>query len=144
MKLSLFTSKITNMLVYIGLGASCSTSNFLMAQIWNASDTVGGKQKEERKSIVLIFFFLYNLFFGFLSAYNYTREKRANAVLGFGIIYLLYNFFKIMAIIGKILVPKNRDSGVQSKIINNIKNELGRVDDNDLRSEEKSLKKRDE
>ena len=46
-----------------------------------------------------------------------------------------------MAIIGKILVPKNRDSGVQSKIINNIKNELGRVDDNDLRSEEKSLKK---
>jgi len=142
MKLSLFTSKITNMLVYIGLGASCSTSNFLMAQIWNASDTVGGKQKEERKSIVLIFFFLYNLFFGFLSAYNYTRKKRANAVLGFGIIYLLYNFFKIIAIIGKILVPKNRyDSSMQSKIINNIRNELGKADDNDMRSEEKSLKK---
>ena len=142
MKLSLFTSKITNMLVYIGLGASCSTSNFLMAQLWNASDTVGGKQKEERKSVVLIFFFLYNLFFGFLSAYNYTREKRANAVLGFGIIYLLYNFFKIMAIIGKILAPKNRhDSNMQSKIVNNIKSELGKSDDIDMRSEEKSLKK---
>ena len=142
MNLSFFTSKITNMLAYIGLGASCSTSNFLMAQIWNASDTVGGRQKEERKSIVLIFFFLYNLFFGFLSAYNYNRKKRANSVLGFGVIYLLYNFFKIIAVIGKILAPKNRyDSNTVSKIINNIRSEFGKGDDNDMRSEEKFLKK---
>jgi hypothetical protein len=142
MKLSLFTSKITNMLVYIGLGASCSTSNFLMAQLWNASDTVGGKQKEERKSVVLIFFFLYNLFFGFLGVYNYNRERKAKCVMGLGIMFLIYNFFRCMAIIARILGRKNGiDPNIHLKIISRIRDELEKGEFNDIRSEEKSLKK---
>ena len=138
---NLFFPNILNMLTYIGLGASCSTSNFLIAEIWNAPDTAGGNQMEERKSITLIFFFLYNLFFGFLSVYNYTRRKRANCVMGLGIMFLIYNFIKIMAIIGNILGRKNLDSNSYSKIIDRIKNDLGKGGDNDLRSEEKNLKK---
>ena len=141
-KFNLITSKIVNLLTYIGLGASCSTSNFLMAKIWNASDTAGGIQTEERKSILLIVFFLYNLFFGFLTAYNYTRKRRANSVMGLGIIFLIYNFMRTLAIIGKILGGKNGiDSSLYPKIIDRIRNDLGKGEDNDLRSEEKSLKK---
>ena len=141
-KFGLISSKILNMLTYIGLGASCSSSNFLMAEIWNASDTAGGSVLEERKSITLILFFLYNLFFGFLTAFNYTRKKRANSVMGLGIIFLIYNFFKIMAIVCKILGGKNGiDSSLYAKTVNNIRFELGKGEENDLRSEEKSLKK---
>ena len=115
---STITSKFVNLLTYIGLGASCSSSNFLIAQIWNASDTSGGNQLEERKSIVLIIFFLYNLFFGFLTAYNYTRRRRANCVMGLGILFLIYNFMRTLAIIGKIIGGKNSiDSTLYSKII---------------------------
>ena len=140
-KNGLFASNILNMLTYICLGASCSTSNFLMAEIWNAPDTAGGNQIEERKSITLILFFLYNLFFGFLAAYNSTRRKRANCVMGFGIMFLIYNFIKIMAIICKILGKNGIETSLYSKIIDRIKNDLGKGEDNDLRSEEKSLKK---
>ena len=142
LKIGLISSKILNMLTYIVLGASCSSSNFLIAQIWNASDTAGGNNLEERKSVTLILFFLYNLFFGFLTAFNYTREKRANSVMGLGIIFLIYNFVRIMAIVCKILSGKNGiDSTLYAKTVDKIKNDLGKGEDNDLRSEEKSLKK---
>ena len=142
LKVGLISSKILNMLTYIVLGASCSSSNFLIAQIWNASDTAGGNNLEERKSITLILFFLYNLFFGFLTAFNYTREKRANSVMGLGIIFLIYNFVRIMAIVCKILSGKNGiDSTLYAKTVDKIRNDLGKGEDNDLRSEEKSLKK---
>ena len=142
LKVGLISSKILNMLTYIILGASCSSSNFLIAQIWNASDTAGGNNLEERKSVTLILFFLYNLFFGFLTAFNYTREKRANSVMGLGIIFLIYNFVRIMAIVCKILSGKNGiDSTLYAKTVDKIRNDLGKGEDNDLRSEEKSLKK---
>ena len=142
LKVGLISSKILNMLTYIVLGASCSSSNFLIAQIWNASDTAGGSNLEERKSVTLILFFLYNLFFGFLTAFNYTREKRANSVVGLVIIFLIYNFVRIMAIVCKILSGKNGiDSTLYAKNVDKIRNDLGKGEDNDLRSEEKSLKK---
>ena len=142
LKIGLISSKFLNMLTYIVLGASCSSSNFLIAQIWNASDTAGGSNLEERKSVTLILFFLYNLFFGFLTAFNYTREKRANSVMGLGIIFLIYNFVRIMAIVCKILSGKNGiDSTLYAKTVDKIRNDLGKGEDNDLRSEEKSLKK---
>ena len=142
LKVGLISSKFLNMLTYIVLGASCSSSNFLIAQIWNASDTAGGNNLEERKSVTLILFFLYNLFFGFLTAFNYTREKRANSVMGLGIIFLIYNFVRIMAIVCKILSGKNGiDSTLYAKTVDKIRNDLGKGEDNDLRSEEKSLKK---
>ena len=142
LKVGLISSKFLNMLTYIVLGASCSSSNFLIALIWNASDTAGGSNLEERKSVTLILFFLYNLFFGFLTAFNYTREKRANSVMGLGIIFLIYNFVRIMAIVCKILSGKNGiDSTLYAKTVDKIRNDLGKGEDNDLRSEEKSLKK---
>ena len=145
LKIELVTPNILNMLTYIGLGAPSSTSNFLMAQIWNASDTCGGKKIEERKSMVLFFFFLFNLFFGSLTFFNYTRRKKAESIMGFGIFYLIYNFFKVIAIVGKILGSSDdaNDPNKNSKILAGIKRNLGKGDDNDMGSEEKSLKKSD-
>ena len=139
---SISSNMIFNMLIYIGLGAPCSTSHFLMGQVWNASDTPGGHEIDERKSVVLIAFFLFNLFFGSLTFYNYNRKTRVKCVMGFGIFYLLYNFFKVIGIISNIL-GKNYDAIDQSKnsqIIDGIKNAFGKGDDNDMRSEQKQLK----
>ena len=135
------TQNIVNMLTYIGLGAPSSTSNLLMAQVWNASDASGGNEKEERKSFVLFFFFLFNLFFGSLTFYNYTRRKRAECVMGFGIFYLIYNFFKTIGIVLKILGQSDEanDSSKNARIVAGIKNMLGKDDDNDMGSEEKKL-----
>jgi hypothetical protein len=136
---------IVNMLTYIGFGASSSTSNFLMAEIWNASDTSGGDETDERKCIVLIFFFLFNLFFGCLTFYNVSRRKRVECVMGFGIFYLLYNFFKVMGICMRILGSSDdaNDSNKNSKIILSIKKDLGNFDGDGMGSEEKKLKQSD-
>ena len=139
LKSGLIIENLLNMLTYIGLGASCSTSNFLMAEVFNAAGTSGGIETDERKGIALIIFFLYNLFFGCLTFYNVTRRKRAECIMGFGIFFLLYNFFKIIGIVINIL---NKDEAVGSKsneTINSIKNELGR-DEDDFKSESRMLK----
>ena len=140
MKSGFVIENLLNMLTYIGLGAPCSTSNFLMAEVFNAAGTSGGIKIDERKGIVLIIFFLYNLFFGCLTFYNVTRRKRAECIMGFGIFYLLYNFFKIIGIIINLL---SKDDAVDPKknnsIINSIKNELGK-DEDDFRSESRKLK----
>ena len=91
---------IVPMILYLFLGAPTSTSNILISKIWNAPGAPGGKNIDDRKGIVILFFFLFNLFFGFLSAYNYDREKRAKCVMGLAIFYLLYLFFKVIGIIG--------------------------------------------
>ena len=142
LRLGPISSNFFNMLIYIGLGAPSSTSNFLMAQIWNASDTSGGNEIDERKSVVLIAFFLSNLFFGSLTFFNYTRRKRVVCIMGFGIFYLIYNFFKVMGIICNILGSNDEpiDPKKNGQIIESIKNALGKFDENDMRSEEKQLK----
>ena len=140
LKSGFIIENLLNMLIYLGLGAPCSTSNFLMAQVFNAAGTSGGIKIDERKGIVLIIFFLYNLFFGCLTFYNVTRRKRAECIMGFGIFYLLYNFFKIIGIVLNLL---SKDDAVDSKknnsIINSLKNELGK-DGDDFRSESRKLK----
>ena len=140
LKSGVIISNIVNMLIYIGLGASCSTSNFLMAEVFNAAQTPGGEEIDERKGIVLIIFFLYNLFFGCLTFYNYNRRKRVVCVMGFGIFYLIYNFFKIIGIIFKLL---SKDDAVNSnknrQIVEGIKSDIGK-DADDFRNEEKRLK----
>jgi hypothetical protein len=142
MKIGTISSKLLNMIMYLVLGASCSTSNFLIAKLWNAAEAPGGNQVEERKGIVLIFFFAYNLFFGCLTFYNNTRRKRANCVLGLGVLYLIYNFFKIMGIICKILNSNDDSTNTvrNNKLIESIKKDLWKGDDNDYRSEEKMIK----
>ena len=142
LRIGQISSNFLNMIIYIGLGAPSSTSNFLMAEIWNASDTPGGYEIDERKSVVLIAFFLFNLFFGCLTFYNNTRKKRADCVMGFGIFYLIYNFFKIIAILINILGNSDDaiDSNKNPNIINEIRGYLGKSDDYDMRSEQKRLK----
>ena len=98
-RISMITDNIVSMLLYLVLGAPMSTSNLLIAKIWNAPGAPGGKSIDDRKGITILFFFLFNLFFGFLSAYIYDRKLRANCVMGLAIFYLIYLFFKIFGII---------------------------------------------
>jgi len=126
------TSNIVEMLLYLVLGAPASSSSFHIAKILNSPQTSGGVNTKETKGIVIILYFLSNLFFGSLIFYNYNRKKRCEAVMGLGIFYLLYNFFKVMAITISILdsnkstIPPNADKDLslsQSKhSVNNLEN----------------------
>ena len=124
MNASKFINNLVPMLLYLVLGAPSSTSNFQICKILNASDASGGRNIKERKGIYIISFFLINLFFGSLTLYNYTREKRVKAVMGFGIFYLIYNFFKMIAICMSLLskdsdVSKVTDTAIQNNLFNN-------------------------
>ena len=96
---NMILKQIVPMLIYFVFGAPSSTSSLLIGKIWKAPGESGGENTDDRKGINILFFFLFNLFIGFLIPYNYNREKRANAVMGLGIFYLIYLFFKIIGII---------------------------------------------
>jgi hypothetical protein len=102
-RIGMITENIVSMLLYLLLGAPMSTSNLLIAKIWNAPSAPGGKTIDDRKGLTILFFFLFNLFFGFLSAYIYDRKLRANCVMGLAIFYLIYLFFKIIGIVLSLL-----------------------------------------
>ena len=140
-KSNLIFKNIGQMFIYLVLGAPSSTSDFLIAKIWRAPETMGGESQEERKGITIIFFFLFNFFFGFLSFYNYDRRLRANSIMFMAIIYLVYLFFKILAIIIPLLC------GPQINIKNDdiIKNILLKKEDNTTyKSNEQFSKSTDE
>ena len=140
-KSNLIFKNIGQMFIYLVLGAPSSTSNFLIAKIWRAPETMGGEFSEERKGITIIFFFLFNFFFGFLSFYNYDRRLRTNCIMFMAIIYLVYLFFKILAIIIPLLC------GPQINIKNDdiIKNILLKKEDNTTyKSNEQFSKSTDE
>ena len=103
LRINMITKNIVPMLLYLVLGAPISTSNLLMAKIWNAPGGPGGKNVDDRKGIFILFFFLFNLFFGFLSAYIYDRKLRANCVMGLAIFYLIYLAFKVLGIVLSLL-----------------------------------------
>ena len=133
---------IVPMLMYLGLGASCSTSNFLIAKLWNAAETSGGQDQSDKKCLAIIIFFLFNLFFGSLNLYNYNRKKRANSVMGLAILFLLYNFFRIAAIAFSLLFSK--DIKANETIEQYIRNINGGIDNPlDYQSEQKKLKEND-
>jgi len=102
-KSSIIFNNIIPMLLYLVLGAPSSSSTFYMAKILNSSETCGGDSTKERKGIVIIIFLLFNLFFGSLTFFNYNRKRRVETVMILGICYLIYNFFKILAIILNLL-----------------------------------------
>ena len=102
-RIGMITENIVSMILYLLLGAPMSTSNLLIAKIWNAPSAPGGKTIDDRKGLTILFFFLFNLFFGFLSAYIYDRKLRANCVMGLAIFYLIYLFFKIIGIVLSLL-----------------------------------------
>ena len=114
---------ILSMLLYLLLGASCSTSNFYMAKIFNAPDVSGGENIILRKGVYILIYVLFNLFFGILGLYNTNRTKRVNCVMGFGILFLLYNFFKIIGIISK-LIFRNNKRFEDPKFVENLRFEL--------------------
>ena len=122
LRVNMVTSNIVHMFIYLFLGAPSSTSLFLLAKIWKAPETSGGKYQEEKKGITIIVFFLSNLFFGCLSFFNYNTKLRANCVMGLAIFYLIYLFFKIAAILIPLLSGPNLDPKNETKIKKEIEN----------------------
>ena len=53
-KCNVIFKNIEQMIIYLVLGAPSSTSNFLIAKIWRAPETMGGECLEERKGITII------------------------------------------------------------------------------------------
>ena len=136
-KISVITPNIVSMFIYLFLGATCSTTNFNMSKVWNAPETSGGISIYEKKAVNILIYLLFNIFFGCLSFYNVGRKKRVNCVMGYGIIFLFYNFVRMLAIFTK----KTKEKPENKKIIGEIKSYLEKEDDEDVRSEEKKIKK---
>ena len=137
--MSVVTPNIASMFIYLVLGATCSTTNFNMSKIWNSPETSGGNFIAEKKSICILIYLCFNLFFGSLSFYNVNRKKRVNCVMGFGILFLIYNFFRMLAIVFKKLTEKpNEDETINE----NIKKDLVKPDnEEDIKSEEQKINK---
>ena len=147
-KVSIIGNNFISMLFYLLLGAPCSTSNFNIAKVWNASDTSGGYELETKKALCIIIHLCFNLFFGCLSFYNTTRRKRANCVMGLAIFFLIYSFFRTFAIVIKLVCSKE-ESFDNKTLCDKIKDELEKEEeisskkDEDVNSEEKKIKSRD-
>ena len=122
-KSTIILNNIIPMLLYLILGAPSSSSTFFMAKILNSSETCGGDNTKERKGIVIIIFLLFNLFFGSLTFFNYNRKRRVETVMILGICYLVYNFFKVLAIIINILF-NGKNLTIPYKIEEEIKKEF--------------------
>ena len=105
-KITTIFNNIIPMLFYLIMGASPTSSSFHIAKILNASDTCGGNNINERKGIIIIMYCLINLFFGSLIFLNYNRTKRVETIMGLGIFYLIFIFFKITAIVFNLLINK--------------------------------------
>ena len=98
LRISKVFENFVEMLLYLILGAPSSSSFFHISKILNAGEMSGGYQIKERKGIIILAYVLINLFFGSMTFFNYNRQKRVDAVMGFGIFYLIYTFFKCLAI----------------------------------------------
>jgi hypothetical protein len=125
-KSTIILNNIIPMLLYLILGAPSSSSTFFMAKILNSSETCGGDNTKERKGIVIIIFLLFNLFFGSLTFFNYNRKRRVETVMILGICYLVYNFFKVLAIIINILF-NGKNLTIPYKIEEEIKKEFHKL-----------------
>ena len=130
LKIKIISKNFVQMFIYLFIGAPSSTSNFLIAKIWKAPETSGGENPEERKGITIIFFFLFNLFIGFLSFYNFTREKRSNCVMGLSIFYLIYLFFKVIGLLFPLLSGCQLISDKDNEIIEGLSREEFHSNDN--------------
>ena len=96
---SLIIENIIPTLLYFFFGASQSTSNYMLPKILNSCEACGGEKIKERKGIIILVYFLLNLSIGCLNFFNYTRKKRIETVIILGICFLVYNFFKMSAIV---------------------------------------------
>ena len=98
MRISKVFENFVQMILYLIFGSASSSSYFHIAKIMNAGETPGGYKINERKGIIIISYFLINLYFSTMTFFNYNRQRRVDAVMGLGIFYLIYNFFKCLAI----------------------------------------------
>jgi hypothetical protein len=132
------------LLVYNLIFGPIAKINFNVAGVWGAPGVSGGKRVKERKSIYILLYLGINLFIGSLSFYNTDNKKKANCVMAFGIIYLIYNFIRTLAVLFEIFLKKEEAFNNES-LFNNIKRDFENgEDDVDLKSEEKPIKKNDE
>ena len=120
-------NNIVPMIMYLFLGATSSTTIFNVAKVWNAPDTAGGNKLDYRKSILITFYLGSNLFVGGTSFYMNGRKKRANCLMVLGIIFLIYNFVRTLAVLIKFLCH-NEKHAFQDKLLNKIKNKLNGVE----------------
>ena len=132
------------LLVYNLVFGPIAKINFNVAGVWGAPGVSGGKRVKERKSIYILLYLGINLFIGSLSFYNNDNKKKANCVMAFGIIYLIYNFIRTLAVLFEMFLKKEEAFNNES-LFNNIKSDFENgEDEGDLKSEEKPIKKNDE
>ena len=129
LKFKIIFENFVIMLLYIILGSPSSSSNFYIAKILSACEASGGSNTKERKGIFIIAYILINLFFGSLTLFNYNRKKRVESVKGFGIFYLIYNFFKILAIVISI-TNGNKNAYIAIGVTEDIKNGSSQINEN--------------
>ena len=128
------------LLVYNLIFAPFAKINFNVAGVWGAIDVSKENIYKEIKSFYILIYLGINLFIGSLSFYNTDNKKKANCVMAFGIIYLVYNFVRSLAIIMEICFKKEETFNNQNLIIN-IKKDLNEKEDSDIHSEKESIKK---
>ena len=129
------------LLVYNLVFGPIAKINFNVAGVWGAPGVSGGKRVKERKSIYILLYLGINLFIGSLSFYNNDNKKKANCVMAFGIIYLIYNFIRTLAIVFEICLKKEETFN-NASLFNNIKRDFENDgNDGDLNSENQDIKK---
>ena len=128
------------LLVYNLIFAPFAKINFNVAGVWGAIDVSKENIYKEIKSFYILIYLGINLFIGSLSFYNTDNKKKANCVMAFGIIYLVYNFVRSLAIIMEICFKKEETFNNQN-LIKNIQKDLNEKEDSDIHSEKESIKK---
>ena len=132
-KNKLIIENIIQALLYFSLGASQSTSTYMLPKILNSCEACGGENIKERKGIIILLYFLFNLLIGCFSFYNYTRKKRVETVMILGICFLVYNFFKMSAIVINLIINSNKLI-CKPNAVQEIKKEFQRYDNMKLSS----------
>ena len=117
---------IGGMLLYIVLGVPTTNTNFYMNYMLNCSDSYGGYYKNDRKGILILIFYLFNIFFSSLIFFLTTRSRRVGCVLTLTSILTVYNFIKMAGISFRILFVESKINEIimEPKKIDKIKKEI--------------------
>ena len=134
---------IVMLLVYNLICAPLAKINFNVAAVLGASDVSGGLMVKERKSFYILFYLGFNLFISGLSFYNTDNKKKANCVMGFAIIYLIFNFLRTLAIIIEISFKKEESFDSQA-LMENIKDDLNKEVEGEVEVEEEDKKSQEQ
>lgn len=79
-RIDMIISNIVSMILYLILGVPTSTSNLLIAKIWNAPGASGGITVDDRKGITILFFY-YLIYFLDFYQYIFMIGKQEQIVL---------------------------------------------------------------